>query len=210
MLVASSAAGTALAGWATQRAAAARMLTTARATRGLRTRHAGVAATVLAGALGGLLAWRVGAEFVLVAGCWIAALAPTLAMVDLLEQRLPDALTLGNYPVLLILLATAAMMDGHLGPLLRAVIMMASVAGFFAAVAAVSGGVGLGDVKLAGALGLVLGYRGVGTAVVGVALGLLCGALAGAAVVLTRRGGWRTRVPFGPALLAGALAALLL
>jgi leader peptidase (prepilin peptidase)/N-methyltransferase len=208
VLVASTA-GSALLGWATHRAATAGMLTTARAARLLRTRRAAVAVAALAGALGGLLAWRIGADLVLVAGCWIAAVAPTLTMVDLLERRLPDALTLGSYPILLALLSAAAVVDGRPGALVRAVFTLATVAGFFAAVAAVSGGVGLGDVKLAGALGLVLGYRGAATAVAGISLGLLCGALAGAAVV-TRRGGWRTRVPFGPALLAGALAALML
>ena len=209
-LIASSAAGTALAGLAIHHAATPRLLTTARATRLLRTGQAAVAATVLAGVLGGMLAWRIGAEPMLAACCWIAALAPTLAVIDLLEQRLPDALTLGSYPVLLVLLAAAAIADGEPGALLRAVVTMAALAGFYAALAVASGGVGLGDIKLIGALGLVLGYRGIRTTVTGVVLGLLCGAVLGVAVLMRRRGGWRTPVPFGPALLAGALAALTL
>ena len=148
VLIASSVAGTALAGLAIHHAATCRLLTTARATLLLRTGQAAVAATVLAGVLGGVLAWRIGAEPVLAACCWIAALAPMLAVIDLLEQRLPDALTLGSYPVLLVLLAAAAVADGEPGALLRAVVTMAALAGFYAALAVSSGGVGMGDIKL--------------------------------------------------------------
>lgn len=210
VLIASSVAGTALTGLAIHHAASSHLLTTAHAAQLLRTRRAAVIATSLAGVLGGALAWRVGAEPMLAACCWIAAVAPTLAVIDLLEQRLPDALTLSSYPVLLMLLVVAATADGDPRALLRAVVTMAALVGFYAAIALASGGVGLGDIKLVGALGLVLGYRGVRTAVVGVVLGLLCGALAGAALLIRRQAGWRTPVPFGPALLTGALAALTL
>ena len=67
-----------------------------------------MAVTLLAGVLGGMLAWQVGAEPMLAACCWITAVAPMLAVVDLLEQRLPDTLTLGSYAVLLVLLVAAA------------------------------------------------------------------------------------------------------
>lgn len=64
----------------------------------------------------------------------------------------------------------------------------------------------MGDVKLAGVLGLFLG-RSVGVAILS---GTLIGALAGA-VIMARVGvgaGRKTAVPFGPFLALGALVAL--
>jgi leader peptidase (prepilin peptidase) / N-methyltransferase len=44
----------------------------------------------------------------------------------------------------------------------------------------------------------------------GIFLGLLGGALVSVVLLATRRAGWRTAVPFGPPLLAGAVLALTL
>ena len=44
----------------------------------------------------------------------------------------------------------------------------------------------------------------------GVFLGLLTGAVVSLGLLATRRAGWRTAIPFGPPLLAGAVAALAL
>lgn len=68
------------------------------------------------------------------------------------------------------------------------------------------GGMGMGDVKLAGVLGLYLG-RAVAPAVL---FALVLGVLVGAAVIqrLGREQGRRTKVPFGPSLAAGAIVAL--
>jgi leader peptidase (prepilin peptidase)/N-methyltransferase len=71
-------------------------------------------------------------------------------------------------------------------------------------------GLGLGDVKLLGVVGLVLGWFGWGVLMAGVFLGLLTGALVSVLLLLTRRVGWRTAIPFGPPLLAGAVLALAL
>src|SRR5579884_2981820 len=68
-------------------------------------------------------------------------------------------------------------------------------------------GMGMGDVKLAGVLGLFLG-RSVGVAVM---VAVLSGTLVGAAI-MARRGveqGRKTAVPFGPFLALGGVVALL-
>jgi leader peptidase (prepilin peptidase)/N-methyltransferase len=68
------------------------------------------------------------------------------------------------------------------------------------------GGMGMGDVKLAGMMGLFLG-RSVAAAIL---LGLLAGALMGAAI-MARKGvhqGRKTAVPFGPFLAFGAIVAV--
>jgi leader peptidase (prepilin peptidase)/N-methyltransferase len=69
---------------------------------------------------------------------------------------------------------------------------------------------GFGDVKLAGLLGLYLGWLGWSPVLVGTFTGFLLGGVAGMALLLARRADRRTGIPFGPAMLAGALLALFL
>jgi leader peptidase (prepilin peptidase)/N-methyltransferase len=68
---------------------------------------------------------------------------------------------------------------------------------------------GFGDVKLAGVLGLVLGWLGWGELVVGGFLGFLLGAVLGGVLMVARRAGRKTKIPFGPFMLLGALLAIL-
>ena len=70
-------------------------------------------------------------------------------------------------------------------------------------------GMGMGDVKLSGVLGLFLGYLGFGPLAVGVFAAFLLGGLAGILILLTRRGTRRTAIPFGPWMLAGAWLGIL-
>ncbi|WP_249523816.1 hypothetical protein [Modestobacter marinus] len=73
-----------------------------------------------------------------------------------------------------------------------------------------SGGLGMGDVRLAGLRGLYLGWLGWPVVVAGFFLGCLLQAVVGLTLLAARRVDRRTGLPFGPALLGGALAAALL
>jgi leader peptidase (prepilin peptidase)/N-methyltransferase len=73
-----------------------------------------------------------------------------------------------------------------------------------------AGGMGMGDVKLAGVLGLALGLISAEAAIAGLVLAFLLGGLAGALTMLARGGGTRARIPFGPFLLAGYWASVAL
>ncbi len=68
---------------------------------------------------------------------------------------------------------------------------------------------GMGDVKLAGVLGMALGWLGWGVLIVGGFLGFVYGAIIGLALMVGRRAGRRTAIPFGPFMVAGALTAIL-
>ena len=68
------------------------------------------------------------------------------------------------------------------------------------------GGLGFGDVKLAGFLGLATGFPAVLTALTA---GILAGGVVTAALLLTHRIGRRDYIPYGPFLLAGAAFVLL-
>jgi leader peptidase (prepilin peptidase)/N-methyltransferase len=70
-------------------------------------------------------------------------------------------------------------------------------------------GMGFGDVKLAGVLGLYLGWLGWAEVVAGAFLGFLFGGVVGGVLLLVRRAGRKSMIPFGPFMLAGALVAII-
>jgi leader peptidase (prepilin peptidase)/N-methyltransferase len=146
-----------------------------------------------------------------VALVWAAGAALVLGAVDLASHRLPDRVT---YPALAVsvaaLLADAAVL-GSWGALVRALAAAAAAFAVAYGVAAIwPTALGLGDVKLLGLLGLLLGWFGWGVLLAGVFLGLLIGALVSLALLATRRAGWRTALPFGPPLMTAAVLALAL
>ncbi len=71
-------------------------------------------------------------------------------------------------------------------------------------------GLGLGDVKLGPLLGLYLGWLGVAPVVLGVFLGFVVQAVLAVVLLAARRVSRDSALPFGPALLAGALVVGLL
>ncbi|NUL48094.1 prepilin peptidase [Cellulosimicrobium funkei] len=71
-------------------------------------------------------------------------------------------------------------------------------------------GMGMGDVKLAGGLGLYAGWLGWDQLLAAIVLGFVAGGVVALALVITRRATGSTHLPFGPALLTGTALALLL
>ncbi|MBC3842789.1 prepilin peptidase [Streptacidiphilus sp. 4-A2] len=155
--------------------------------------------------------WRIGAHPALAAYLAAALAAVVLAATDARVKRLPDALVLPLYPLTAFLLALAFLTDRHHGSLLRALAAMAVLAGgFFVLALAAPGALGLGDVKLVGVLGLLLGWLSWTAVAAGLFLAFAAAGLAAVALLLTRRAGRKDTIPFGPYLLLGALLALLL
>jgi leader peptidase (prepilin peptidase)/N-methyltransferase len=142
---------------------------------------------------------------------WAAGAAVVLAAVDLATHRLPDRVTAPAVAVSAGALLLDAAVHGTWPALLRAALAGAVAFAVAALAAAISpAGLGFGDVKLLGLLGLLLGWPGWGVLLTGVFLGLLTGAVVSLGLLAVRRVGWRTAIPFGPPLLAGAAAALAL
>jgi leader peptidase (prepilin peptidase) / N-methyltransferase len=146
-----------------------------------------------------------------VALAWAGVAGVVLGAVDLAVHRLPDRVTVPAYAAV----ATALLVDtvalGTWPALLRAVLAGAAAFGLAACAAVLSPrGLGFGDVKLLGLLGLVLGWVGWGALLTGVLLGLVTGAAASLTLVAAGRSGWRTALPLGPPLLVGAVLALAL
>jgi leader peptidase (prepilin peptidase)/N-methyltransferase len=150
-----------------------------------------------------LLAWRFAGRPELAAFAFLGVLGVVLALVDVAVHRLPDRLTLPAYPVLVALLGVA----GDWAALGRAVLGCLALGGVYLVLGlARPGGMGMGDVKLAGVLGLALGWLGWPELVVGGALAFVL--LAGTSVVLliARRITVRDALAFGPFMLVGAMA----
>jgi leader peptidase (prepilin peptidase)/N-methyltransferase len=158
----------------------------------------------------GLLFGRFGGEPDMVAFGFLGALGVTLAAIDIAVQRLPDRLVLPAYPVLTGLFAIAALIGHDPGALLRAVTGGIVLGGVYLALALMHpGGIGGGDVKLAGLAGLALGWLGWPTLVLGGALGFILSAAASLALITAKRLSLHSVLCFGPFLLAGVLLALL-
>ena len=166
---------------------------------------------LLTAALFVAVAARFGLSLALPAYLYLAAVAVALAAIDLAVKRLPNAIVLPSYPVAAVLLLAASATTGDWAAAVRGLLAMAALyAGYLGLALVYPGGMGFGDVKLAGLLGLYLGWLGWGPLWVGTLAGFLIGGLAGTALLLARRAGRRTAIPFGPAMLAGAFVAVFL
>jgi leader peptidase (prepilin peptidase)/N-methyltransferase len=155
------------------------------------------------------VAARFGGTAELPAYLYLAAVAVALAMIDLATRRLPNAIVLPSYLVAVALLLPAAAARGDWSAAGRGLLAMAALGGLYLALWAVyPAGMGYGDVKLAGLLGLYLGWLGWSSVWVGAFAGFLLGGLAGGVLLAAGQATRKTALPFGPAMLAGALVAL--
>lgn len=157
------------------------------------------------------LAAATGARPELIGWLALAPVAVLLAVVDRRVHRLPDPLTLPLAGAAVLLLGGAALLPGHAGSWTSGLLGGLALGGFYFLLFLINpNGMGFGDVKLALALGVALGWYGWTVLFLGGFAGFLFGAAYGLALVLLRRAGRRTGIPFGPFMIAGALTGLLL
>jgi leader peptidase (prepilin peptidase) / N-methyltransferase len=156
-----------------------------------------------------LLLGRFGGKPDAVALGFFGVLAVALAAIDIAVQRLPDRLTLPAYPVLITLLAGAAIAGHDFAALARALLGGLALAGVYLLLALMRPGqLGGGDIKLAGVAGLALGWLGWPTLIAGTALGFVLCALASLVLIAARRITLHSAICFGPFLLGGAVLAM--
>jgi leader peptidase (prepilin peptidase)/N-methyltransferase len=142
---------------------------------------------------------------VLVSFLYLCAISVALAMIDVEVHRLPNSIVLPAYIVAAVTLTVASVITDDYAQLLRAGIGMVALAVLYFVIAvAYPGGMGFGDVKLAGVLGAYLGWAGWGALVTGSLLAFVLGGIFGLVLILTKRQGRKSGIPFGPWMVAGA------
>ncbi len=130
-----------------------------------------------------------------------------LAVIDARTKRLPNRIVYPSLGLGAAYLALARLAGADLD-LVRAGIGFLAYGGGLLVVALISPrGMGMGDVKLAALIGLVLGALGLRYVAVAAGLGILLGGV-GALVALAAGASRKQAVPFGPFLAAGAAAAV--
>lgn len=167
------------------------------------------AVAALTAAASGWVAAAVGARWVTVAYVYLVGLLAVLFVTDIDHKRIPNRITYPGTPIGLALLAGGAFLDGTTAGLGRALGGGIVYASFFLVVYLVArGGLGFGDVKLAlpiGAFSAFLGWAQLFMA------GLVTAAVGGVMAVATLlwgRGGLRAEIPYGPAMIVGAVIAI--
>lgn len=146
----------------------------------------------------------------LVAFLYLAAVSVALAFIDIEHHRLPNTIVLPSYAVAAVLLGAAGILSGDWAGLIRAGIGMAAMGvGYLLLAVLWKGGMGLGDVKLAGVLGLYLGYVGWGSLAVGALGAFFLGGIFGVVLIAVRKGTRKSGIPFGPWMLLGAWVGIL-
>ena len=175
------------------------------ARRGLRWR-ASLATAVVAGILGGAVGWTPALSFLL----YLAVVGVALAVVDWHTRLLPTKVIAPSYVVVAVLAALSAWSEGDLGLLVGAGLGWLVAGGtFFLLWFIYPRGMGYGDVRLSGVLGIALGYLGWGELLVGVYAGFVVGAVGGLGLSLLRIVD-RKAYPFGPFMLVGAVVGVVL
>ncbi|GAB2458660.1 prepilin peptidase [Xylanimonas ulmi] len=154
-----------------------------------------------------------GWSWTLPAALHLVAVGVALACIDLELRRLPDRVLGPASVVGVILLTLAAWNPG--GPaqwtdLGRAGLGAGGLLAFYLVLVLVwPGGMGLGDVKLAGLLGGYLGWFGVGALVIGGFAAFLFGGAFAIGLLASGRARPGTGIPFGPWMLLGAAFGIL-
>lgn len=156
----------------------------------------------------GLVAWRSGNAIELALGSTLAAVSPPLSALDVLEQRLPVRLVWPGYVLAGSLVAVGGIITRRAEAPVRALAAMVALLALYGLISLLSrGGLQLGDIRLAGLHGLILGWQSWQAVVSATALTFTIGGIAGV-VTIARHGKNGSTIPFGPAMSFGALAVL--
>lgn len=164
-------------------------------------RRSGLAAAVA----GGIVGWSVGWQWPLLFLTPLVPVSVALAIVDWRTRLLPTRVVGPTYALLIVLVLACFSITRDGDDLARAGYGWAFAGGLFFLLWFIHpGGMGYGDVRLSGVLGIALGYLGWGELVVGVYAAFLLGGFGGVLLTLLRIVE-RKAVPFGPFMLIGAL-----
>jgi leader peptidase (prepilin peptidase)/N-methyltransferase len=160
-----------------------------------------LASGVATGMVGARIGWHPALLFLL----YLVPVCVALAVVDWRTRYLPTWLIAPSYVVVAALVLLASLLTSDWGALRTSAIGWVAAFLFFAVLWLLPGaGMAYGDVRLAGVLGMALGWLGLPELFLGLYTGFLIGGVAG--LVLSRLKVFHHRhVPFGPSMVLGAL-----
>jgi leader peptidase (prepilin peptidase)/N-methyltransferase len=165
-------------------------------------------ASLTAAVAGAIVGGAVGLDWPLLFLLPLVPVGTALAFIDLHTHLLPTKVIWPTLGATALLAAVAALLDGDLGALVRAMLCSALTFAFFHVLWAIyPAGMGYGDVRLSSVVGFALGYLGWVELMVGLYAAFAVFAVLGVirAVARRDRSALRTPLPFGPFLLAGVL-----
>src|SRR5690625_653056 len=153
---------------------------------------------LLTGSLFAFTFWQIGLNIELLTALLLVSLAIILVVTDLTYMLIPNKILLFFLPFFIILRIISpldpwydAIIGGVVGYVLIMIIILVS-----------KGGMGAGDMKLLGVLGIVLGWK---LTLLVFFIGTFAGALIGGLLMVTKRLKRGEPMPFGPYLLFGAI-----
>lgn len=144
--------------------------------------------------------------------CACLPVLAALAAIDLDVHRLPNALTFPLVPAAVLIAVVASAATGDWFAVLRAVLAGMALGATYLVLLLVSrggAGLGLGDVKLAVGLGILLGWFSWSNVLSGTLIGFILGGLWATGLLVARRATRHTYIAFGPFMLGGTVIALL-
>ncbi len=185
--------------------------------RGLVARRPPVASVVerllvaaLTGMVFGLGAARIGAAPVLGADCVLFTGLVAVSLADLREGIVPRRVLYPTAVLLSVALVSAAASEGNWRAAGNAALGgVIAFACFFVLWWVYPRGLGFGDVRLAGVIGIGLGWIGLAEVYAGFVVAFVVGAVVGIVLMVRHGTGRKTRLPFAPALAIGAVVGVL-
>jgi leader peptidase (prepilin peptidase)/N-methyltransferase len=169
----------------------------------------GLACALVAAVVAGTLGWRLGWSPALPVWIYLSVVGVLLAFVDSRTRLLPTVVIAPSYLVVVALVLVTSVVTGDWQSALRAGLGWLGAGGLFFLLWFIHPkGMGYGDVRLAGLLGLALGWLGWAELVVGIYASFCLGAVVGGVLALAKVVD-RRRYPFGPFLLLGAVVGVL-
>ena len=167
-------------------------------------------AAVVTGVLWAVAAQHFGQHLLVTPFLVFLALAVAVSVTDLSHRLVPRTLLYGSLVLIAPLLVIVSAVDGTWHDLVIAVVGGAvAFVVFFVIWFAMPRGMGFGDVRLAGVIGLTVGYLGLVHVYLAFLSGFVIGLLFGLALMVGSSAGRKTRIPFAPALCIGAVIAIL-
>jgi leader peptidase (prepilin peptidase)/N-methyltransferase len=164
---------------------------------------------IAAAIVGAIVGWQLAGSAIIAAWVYLAAVGVVLAYIDSQTRILPTRIIGPSYLVMIALTVIAWLIDDAPDDLVRAGLGWLIAGAFYYVLWWIyPRGMGFGDVRLSGLLGIALGYLGWPEFVLGLYSGFLVGGVGGLLLGMVGRTVKR-KYPFGPFMLVGALIGLI-